>query len=106
MPVTARFWGEALGRAVDPNHRRAARDQDERVEIPLHRHAPLDLVARKREIDAPIEPDGIDRNIFDVAQEPGADPARKPDHLRTRHLTTHLCDNALRRLDTPPHEFL
>src|SRR5215467_15954499 len=84
--------------------RSAADEQRQRVEISLHRHAPLDLITRKNGIDRPIETDRIDRDVFDVAQERSADATRKSDHLCARYLAAHLRNDALGGTDTPAME--
>src|SRR5262249_46019308 len=86
--------------------RGAAGEQHQRVEVPLHRHAPLDLITRKRRIDGPIEPDGIDRNIFHVAQECGADTTRKSDYLCPRYMAAHFRNDARRGINAPSLEFV
>src|SRR5215471_11325410 len=92
-----------LHRAIE---RSAADEQRQRVEISLHRHAPLDLITRKNGIDRPIETDRIDRDVFDVAQERSADATRKSDHLCARYLAAHLRNDALGGTDTPSMEFV
>ena len=83
--------GKRLEDAIDrPVERRPACDQRQRVEIALDRHAPLHLIAHEPGIRRPVEAHGVDRNLLNVAQERGADPTRKSDHLRARHLCTHL----------------
>src|SRR5262249_31596738 len=77
-----------------------------RPETSLHRHAPLDLIAREHEVDGPIKPYGIDRDVLDIAQKRSADPAGEPNHSRPRHVPTHLGDDSLRGLDAPAGEFL
>src|SRR5262245_66455785 len=100
-----RSLGEHLEDAVDRTiERRAACHPHQGVEISLHRYAPLDLIAREREIDGPIEPHGIDRDLLDVAQKRCADAAWKSDHPRPWHVPAHLCDDSLRRLDAPAAE--
>src|SRR6266478_4652325 len=81
--------------------RSAADEQRQRVEVSLHRHAPLDLITRKNGINRPIEADRIDRDVFDVAQERGTDATRKSDHLRARYVAAYLCDDASGGTDTP-----
>src|SRR5256885_5256048 len=76
-----------IDRAVE---RAAAGEQHQRVEVSLHRHATLDLVTRKSGIDRPIETDGIDRNIFHIAQERSTDTTRKSDYLCARYLAAHF----------------
>src|SRR6266566_6356840 len=91
-----------IDRAVE---RAAAGEQHQRVEVSLHRHATLDLVTRKSEIDRPIEADGIDRNIFHVAQERSTDTTRKSDYLCPRYMTAHFRNDARRGIDAPSLEF-
>ena len=99
--------GQSLEDRIDrPVERRPARDQRQRIEIALHRHARLHMIAHESEIDRPVEAHRIDRNLLHVAQQGGADPARKSDHLRVRHLRAHLRDDLLRRRDAPAAKFL
>src|SRR5260370_17668264 len=86
--------------------RSAADEQRQRVEVSLHRHAPLDLITRKNGINRPIEADRIDRDVFDVAQERGTDATRKSDHLRTRYVAAYFCDDASGGTHTPAMEFV
>ncbi len=111
MPVTVcapgRSAGEGLEHCVDrPIERRPARDQNERIEISLHRHAALDVLARKGAVEHPVEPDSVDRYLVHIArqQRPGA--AGKSDDLRPRHLGADPGDDLPRRLDAPTVEFL
>src|SRR5262245_27303072 len=92
-----------IDRAVE---RSAAGEQHQRVEVSLHRHAPLNLTTRKSRIDRPIEADGIDRNIFHVAQERSADTTRKSDYLCARYVAAHFRNNACGRIDAPSLEFV
>src|ERR1044072_3705203 len=52
--------------------RGAARQQHQRIEIALHRPAALDALARKRPVDHPVEPDGIDLDLLHIARQRGA----------------------------------
>src|SRR5215472_9435862 len=101
-PLGKRFE-YVIDRAVE---RGAPGEQHQRVEVSLHRHAPLNLITRKSRIDRPIEADGIDRNIFDIAQERGADTTRKSDYLCTRYVAAHLRDDALGGANAPSMEFV
>src|SRR5712672_1306286 len=47
-----------------PVERAAARHQRQGIEISLHRHADLDLIARECKIGRPIKTHGIDRDLF------------------------------------------
>src|SRR5262249_43759060 len=97
------YLENAVDRAVE---RSAAGDQRQRIEVALHRYAPLDLVPHKYRIDGRIETHGVDRHVLHVAQQCAADPARKSDDPGRRHLRTHLRGDALRGLDAPPLQFL
>src|SRR5215468_9640597 len=92
-----------IDRAVE---RGAAGEQHQRVEVSLHRHAPLDLISRKSRIDGPIEADGIDRNIFHVTQERSANATRKSDYLGPGYVAAHFRNNARRGIDAPSLEFI
>ena len=101
-----RFWGKHRKEPIDCLvERLAAAEQSQRIEVALHRHAPLDLVACEDRIDCPIEPDRIDRNLFDIAQQGGPDPARKSNDFRSRHLLANFGDHTLARLDAPSAQF-
>src|SRR5215813_4776013 len=86
--------------------RSSADEQRQRIEVSLHRHAPLDLITGKNRINRPIKADCIDRDVFDVAQESGTDATRKSDHLRIRYVAAYFCDDALGGTDTPAMEFV
>ena len=66
----------------------------------------LDLIAREIQIDHPVEPDRIDRNVLDIALQIAAGTARKPDDLRARHRAPHIGNDPLRRRDAPALEFV
>src|SRR5262245_52858897 len=80
--------------------------QHQGIEISLHRHAQVNLVAHENGIHRPIETDGVYRNVFHVVHERGADTARKRDHFCIGYLPAHLCNNALSGADTPSIKFL
>ena len=46
-----------------------ASQQDQRIEIALHRPPALNLLARERPVDHPIEPDRIDLDLVDIARQ-------------------------------------
>ena len=101
--------GFNLGEAIRPELRRlveATGEQHQRVEVSLHRHAPLDLISRKSRIDGPIEADGIDRNIFYVTQERSANATRKSDYLGPGYVAAHFRNNARRGIDAPSLELV
>ncbi len=50
--------------------RRAAGEQRQRIEIALHRHARLELLARERAVDRPVEADRVDAGSLDIAAAP------------------------------------
>src|SRR5262249_43201557 len=78
--------GEGLEHGVDRAiERRPAGQERERIEVALNGDATLDMLARKRPVDAPIEADRIHRNRVYVARQLGPGAPRKPDHLRVRH---------------------
>src|SRR6516225_8010339 len=101
-PLGKRFE-YVVHRAIE---RSAADEQRQRVEVSLHRHAPLDLITCKNAINRPIEADRIDRDVFDVAQERGADATRKSNHLCAWYVAAYFCDDALGGTDTPSIEFV
>ena len=99
--------GESFENVIDRTVERcAAGDQRQRIEISLHRHAPLDVLAGEYRIDHPVESDRIDRNVLHVAQQPCTDAARKSDDLRARHRAANFRDDALRRRDAPAVKLL
>src|SRR5262245_40198305 len=61
---------EGLERGIDRAfERRSACYQRERIDIALHWHAHLDLIARQGPIDGPVEPDCIHRGFGYVSGE-------------------------------------
>src|SRR5690348_4780803 len=54
-----------------PIKRSTAGEKRQRIEIALHRYPALDLVARETAVDHPVEADGIERHLVDIAQEVG-----------------------------------
>src|SRR5437764_2204451 len=76
------------------------------VEIALHRHAALHLLARKSSIDRPIEPDRVDRNLLHVARQHGSGTTWKPDDPRTRNRAAHIIDDLAGRIDAPGRELV
>src|SRR5262249_31095860 len=92
-----------VDRAIE---RGAAHEQRQRIEVSLHRHAPLDLITGKNAINRPIEADPINGDVSDVAQERGAHPTRKSNHLRARYVAAYLRDDALSGTNAPAMEFL
>src|SRR5215471_17128238 len=99
--------GKYLEYVVDRAIERCAADeQRQRIEVSLHRHAPLDLITGKNAINRPIEADRIDWNVFNVAHERRADATRKSNHLRIRYVAAYFRDDALSGSDTPAMEFV
>ena len=66
----------------------------------------LDLVARKVQIDHPVQTNGIDFDILDVAFQVAAGAARKPDDLRARHRAPHIGNDSFGRRNAPALEFV
>ena len=83
---------------------RAAGAQHQRIQVALNRPPLLDR-ARDIEIDHPVEADGIDWNLLDVAFEIAAGAARKSDDLRVWHRLADTGHDALHRRDAPALEF-
>src|SRR5205823_2546290 len=82
---------KGLERRIDrPVERRTAGDQRQRVNIALHRQSGLHLLARKRPIDHPVEPNCIYARLCNVFREHRAGSARKSDEFRPRHLPPDL----------------
>ena len=86
--------------------RRAAGAQRQRIEIALHRPTTLDVIARKIQIHHPVETNGIDFDVLDVAFQVAAGAARKPDDLRARHRAPHIGNDSLGRRNAPALEFV
>src|SRR5215831_17230225 len=98
-----KYFEYVVHRAIE---RSAADKQRQRIEVSLHRHAPLDLITGKNAINRPIEADRIDRDVFNVAHERRADATRKSNHLRIRYVAAYFRDDALSGSDTPAMEFV
>src|SRR5579872_3770340 len=86
--------------------RRATDHERERVEIALHRAHPLNMIARKAELDHPIEPDRIDGDGFEITPELARRAARKADDPGARNLLAHRFNNPAAWLDAPSAEFI
>ena len=65
----------------------------------------LDLIARKIKINHPIQTDGIDFDILDVAFQVAAGAAGKTDDLRARHRAPHIGNDSLSRRNAPALKF-
>src|SRR5690242_4999080 len=82
-----RTAGKSLHHRVDLTVERGAPGQQrQRIYIALHRLERLDFIAREGEPLRPVEADGIDAGLLDVAPDLGARPAREADDPRARHL--------------------
>ena len=86
--------------------RGAAGAQYQRIEIALHRAPVLDLIARKIKINHPIQTDGIDFDILDVAFQVAAGAAGKTDDLRARHRAPHIGNDSFGRRNAPTLKFV
>ena len=84
----------------------ATGQQQQWIKITLDCNASRNMRASKIKVRRPIEPDGIDRDIIQIAKEPGPDPARKSDDSGFWNIVPYRRDQALRGLDAPLPEFL
>ena len=84
----------------------AARQQGQRIDIALHRHARLQSVASNRALESPINTYRADSGHLHVRECHCTCAAWKTDNPGVRDLPAHTRDNFLRRSDTPPLELL
>src|SRR5580704_1061326 len=92
---------------VDPTiQRRSAGKQRQRIEIALNGTQRLNLIARKTQLDHPIEPHRVDWHSFEVARQLSSRATRKADDVRRRKLFTNVRHDPRCRLDAPSAEFL
>src|SRR5215472_15532665 len=92
--------------AIDRISERVATDQKrDWIEIALNRFAALHLVARKSEINGPVEPHCIDRDIIDVPLQSACCAARKTDEPRIRYARSDRGDDASTGFNTAAIEF-
>src|SRR3954447_22922283 len=86
--------------------RGAARAQRQRIEVALHRTPALDLISRKIKVNHPIQTNGIDLNILDVALQIAARAPWEPDYLRARHRAPHIGNDSFGRRNAPALKFV
>src|SRR5580693_8488791 len=98
---------EGLKNCVDrPVKRRATGQKRQGIEITLNRPHALHLLARKAELDHPIETDSVDRNTLDIRDKLRCRAARKSDDLRVSYASANRRNDPGARLDTPFAKFI